>query len=416
MQGEGAVQFAHALHHPGGLAHVAHGPDEPGGLAFGAFGVQPLVELLLGFGQNGVGHVQDGLGGAVVALQADHGRAGEDFWKAQDVGHVGAPEGVDGLGVVAHGHDVARGPGDELDQPGLDPVGVLVLVHHDLAEALAQGVAQVFVLQQHPLQLEEQVVVVQQAVGPLDLLVALGDGGHVLGVGQQVHGLPGHQLGQVQLLVAGLGDVLLDGGLLGEGLVALAQAQLLLGHAGQVLGVGLVHDGRAGAQAQGRVLAQLGEGEGVESAAHGVAQAGVEQGLGPGQHFGRGLAGKGQEQDALGVHALLHQVGQPEDDGAGLAAARAGDDQQGAFLVAHGLELAFVEQLFVVDHGAPGYPFSPPLSPRPLHWKKKRQAGAPWAMVRDRLRRSIGEYPWQKAASREHEASQAKRGSRPMSA
>ena len=88
---------------------------------------------------------------------------------------VRAPEGVEGLGVVAHGHDVARFPGEEPHQPGLNAVGVLILVHHDVAVAFPEPLGKPFaprlgIAFKQILKLEQQVVVVEQDVYKRQLL------------------------------------------------------------------------------------------------------------------------------------------------------------------------------------------------------------------------------------------------------
>ena len=49
--------------------------------------------------------------------------------KFQDVGKISTPPGVDALGVISDGHEVAVPQGQAVEQRGLEDVGVLVLVH-----------------------------------------------------------------------------------------------------------------------------------------------------------------------------------------------------------------------------------------------------------------------------------------------
>jgi hypothetical protein len=61
-------------------------------------------------------------------------------------------------------------------------------------------------------------------------------------------------------------------------------------------------------------------------------------------HLARGLVGEGQRADgARRQPALADQVGDLAGDDAGLAGAGAGNDQQRAADVAHGLALAWVQ-------------------------------------------------------------------------
>ena len=86
-------------------------------------------------GDDGVGGVEDRLGGAVVLLQHDDRGVGEGLLETQQVAEVGAPEAVDGLVGVAHHHDVAVLLGQGADEFPLGDVGVLELVDEDVGEA-----------------------------------------------------------------------------------------------------------------------------------------------------------------------------------------------------------------------------------------------------------------------------------------
>ena len=94
----------------------------------------------------------------------------------------------------------------------------------------------------------------------------------------------------------------------------------------------------------------------MEGAAHDLGEGALEELCGPGEHLLGGLAGEGEEQDVFRVHPLFfHQVGQAVDQGAGLAAARAGDDQDRALGGGDGLVLGRVQFALIVDPpGGPG--------------------------------------------------------------
>ena len=74
-------------------------------------------------------------GGAVVLLQLHHPCTGEVLVEVEDVAHVGAAPAVDGLVVVPHHADVPPLPAEQPEQPVLGGVGVLELVHEQVAEA-----------------------------------------------------------------------------------------------------------------------------------------------------------------------------------------------------------------------------------------------------------------------------------------
>ena len=122
-----------------------------------------------------------------------------------------------------------------------------------------------------------------------------------------------------------------------------------------VLGVAAVQNGEGVGKAQQLgVAAQDGVGKGVKGAAGDPVAAAAQERLDPLQHlFGR-PPGKGQQQDGGRVNALLNHARHPEHQGAGLAAARPGQDQQRALMADGRLVLGGVEFLLVVDQEAPG--------------------------------------------------------------
>ena len=97
-----------------------------------------------------VGGVQHRVGRAVILLQADDLGVGEKPLELEDVGHFGAAPAVDRLVVVADHADVIGRAHELLEQPHLQRVGVLELIDGDAREALAEDVAHVGVLAQHP--------------------------------------------------------------------------------------------------------------------------------------------------------------------------------------------------------------------------------------------------------------------------
>ena len=110
-------------------------------LAAGALGPEPLRPTLAVALDHRVGGGEDRLGGAVVLLQLDHRSIGEVALEVEDVADVGVAESVDRLVLVADDHQVAVLGGEQLQQPVLGVVGVLVLVDEDVAEGAAPAVA-----------------------------------------------------------------------------------------------------------------------------------------------------------------------------------------------------------------------------------------------------------------------------------
>ena len=114
---------------------------EPHRLAAGDFGpelLRPPFAIAL---DHRVGGGEDRLGRAVVLLELDHLGLGEVTLEVEDVADVGVAEAVDRLVLVADDHQVAVLFGEQLQQPVLGVVGVLVLVDEDVAEGAAPALA-----------------------------------------------------------------------------------------------------------------------------------------------------------------------------------------------------------------------------------------------------------------------------------
>ena len=91
-------------------------------------GPEALVLALPVAGDDVVGGVEDGLGGAVVLLKEDGPGAGEVLFEAEDVADVGVTPRIDGLVGVADYADVVVLAGQLTRKAVLDYVGVLEFV------------------------------------------------------------------------------------------------------------------------------------------------------------------------------------------------------------------------------------------------------------------------------------------------
>ncbi len=91
------VEMGDLVGHPLALVALVVGVVADDGLAVALVGPQLLGLAAQVVGDDGVGRVEDGLGGAVVLLQHDHGGVGESLLELQDVADVGAPEVVDAV-------------------------------------------------------------------------------------------------------------------------------------------------------------------------------------------------------------------------------------------------------------------------------------------------------------------------------
>ncbi|MEZ4387525.1 MAG: hypothetical protein R3D98_08085 [Candidatus Krumholzibacteriia bacterium] len=343
------------------LALPLHDLDHAGGLVLGvevlldrerlaAAGVGPEVLALAApvVADDGVGRVEDVAERAVVLLEAEGASAGEVLVEIEHVLHAGAAPAVDRLVVVADGEHVAVHRAEELDEQQLQLVGVLELVDQHVAELARVLLAEVLLGLEQVDGLEDEVVEVDglalaQAllVGGVDAgegLVGVGGGGGRRLLRRLVVVLPGADRAadrrQSPLLDVEV-EVLQD---------ALQKALLVVG----------VVDGEVARQAEAvGVAAQDARAGGVEGADP-EGSAVLAHGRGhPLLHLARGLVGEGVGQDLARVHALFQQPGDAGGEHARLAAAGAGDDEDGAVRGGDGLALGGIQGREEVGHGGP---------------------------------------------------------------
>ena len=139
-----------------------------------ALGVLRPEGLALALGiilDNVVRRVEDGSGTAVILLQTDDDRALELVLKGEDVLDGRAAEAVDALVVVADHAEVAVPAGKQADQAVLALVGVLILVDHDILEAILVVFEHVGILLKEFDSVVDQVVEVHRVGGQESLLV-----------------------------------------------------------------------------------------------------------------------------------------------------------------------------------------------------------------------------------------------------
>ena len=142
----GGAEPGDLLGHEAGLLPGVLRPVEAHGLPAPLHRAQGLLQAEGVLHDHGVGEAEDGLGGAVVLLQAVDPGLGVVPGEVQDVLDVRRPEGVDPLVGVAHGHEVGLLPGEKPGEAVLDGARVLVLVHVDEAGPLAHEPEDLLVL------------------------------------------------------------------------------------------------------------------------------------------------------------------------------------------------------------------------------------------------------------------------------
>ena len=326
----GLVLLAVALHH---LHRVAFAELTP----------QLLLEDLGVLGDHLVGCAQDGASGAVVLLQRDDLQPRIVLRQALEVVDGGAAPAVDALVVVAHGGEGRVLAHQGLEQFVLHGVGVLVLVHQQVAESvlpLAPGLG----IGAQQLQWQaDQVIEVHRLVSVQALLVAL----HHLGRRElQIVFGHGSGLGGVQPLVLPQADGPLPAprGLGIGGATGIAQ------HAQHVVAV---EDGEVFLQTESRAVGtQHAHAQRMESADHQVPRrTRTHQGLGALAHLGGGLVRKGDGRNLPGLQPRLQQLGNLVHDDARLARASAGQHEARPVQVVHGLGLGGVERGRGFGHG-----------------------------------------------------------------
>ena len=293
-------------------------------------------------GHHGVGGGQDVARGAVVLLEAHHAGVRVVLLEVQDVLDVGAAPAVDRLVVVAHDHEVAVARSQQVGDRVLDVVGVLVLVHADLAEAVLVALQDLGAPGEQLEGLDEKVVEVHR-VGAGETAVQLAvdaRGGAVRGAGGARHLVGTHQG------VLGRGDLGADGV---ERVGLLVDVQVGHDRLHQTARVVVIVDREVGPIAHElAILAQDAHAHGVEGADPHAARAVREQGPQALAHLGGSLVGERNGQDLPGPHALVgDHVGDAVREDARLARARAREHEQGAARALHGLALGGVEALQV---------------------------------------------------------------------
>ena len=298
---------------------------------------QALGDATAVVGDHGVGGREDRLRGAVVLLQLHHPRVGEVVGELEDVRYVGSPETVYRLAVIAHNREVAvagdvhplapRGlgptPADEqLQEPVLGVIGVLVLVHQDVLEGL--GVARAHLLEQlEQVDGAEQEVVEVHGIHAQELALV-----HAIHLGHDLLELRANRLrvvGGRKQFVLGRGDLAVDGRRREALGVDPDLFDTTLDHAACV---GLVIDREARGVAQALGLGpQDARAGGMEGHQPHAARMGAEQPLHAPAHLlgglvGErdrqdlmrvGLAGEDEEGNAMGQHARLARTGTRED-------------------------------------------------------------------------------------------------------
>ena len=173
----GAIEDGALFSRPSRARSRAHRGDEVGGKERLVLAVGRVVETDLAaalarrpqilslalkvVGDHGRSGLEDGLGGAVVLLEADDLGLGKILFEVEDVVDVGAAPGVDRLILIADGAEVVMGSGEGAHDLVLRTVGVLILIDEHVLEAALIFFARGGVGLEQADALQQQVVEVQ---------------------------------------------------------------------------------------------------------------------------------------------------------------------------------------------------------------------------------------------------------------
>ncbi len=152
-----ALQLLDVLADDAGLFLVVPAALDHDLLAFVAFGVQRLAEPPLVVGDEAGGSREDMTRRAVIAFEPDHLGAGEVGLEAQDVVHLRAAPAIDGLVVVTDAANITGALRQEAQPQILRDVGVLILVHQHVGEAILEFLKHVRVLLEQPQVLQQEI-------------------------------------------------------------------------------------------------------------------------------------------------------------------------------------------------------------------------------------------------------------------
>ncbi len=297
-----------------------------------------LATLVIVLDNSGGGR-EDRLSRAVVLLELHHLGFGEVPLEVQDIPDVGVPEAVDRLVLVSYDHQVVVLGGEQLQQPVLSVVGVLVLVDQNVAEGAAPALTHLLeqlqrvdgphqqVVEVHRVRLEHPLLIERESLGD-DLLKW---------TRRRFRIHPG-----VDQLVLGAGDLRADRA---RRVALRVDVQLVHAAFEHPQRVGLVVDREAARVAEPLSVGAQHPGAGRVEGRHphrpGRA---ADQRLDPLAHLLGGFVGEGDREDlARPGGAGRQQVGDPVGEHAGLAGAGAGQHQQRPLAVAHRLALRLVQ-------------------------------------------------------------------------
>ena len=262
-------------------------------------------------------------------LQLEDRGAGKVFGEGKDVTKVGPTKAIDALRIVADGHHVAMDRGKLPDEPGLEPVGILILIDEDVAAQGRHLPPDVLMLLEEAERAGEQVVVIHQAVALLVALVILLERQEIFQIISKLRIACFEDVFERPFSIGGRREHGVERFFARKAFFGLMKTPLRAQHIDDVGGVGGVEDGEVVLEAQlGRVATQQVQAKSMERAAAHLLAPPVEQRRSAGEHLAGGPAREGQQHDVFGLGARLDEVGHAVDERARLARTGPGNDQK----------------------------------------------------------------------------------------
>jgi hypothetical protein len=278
----------------------------------------------------GIGQVKDLRGRPVVDFQLENLGRRIPIGKGENVGKMSPSEGVDGLRVVPHDHEVPMLLGQQVDDVGLDTIGVLILIHQDVAELFSISGSHLGMILKQGLPVEEEIVKIQAIEFLLPLPVVPGHGPNVV---QQIveigKPLP-HYVFQRPLGIYGKPHHILQNLSPGEMGPLGIQPEFVDTGLHEALSIFLVQDGVIRLETHERgVAAEDSVADVMKSSPPNPAadpHGRRHEEFNPPEHLPGGLVGEGNQKDVGWVDSGFEEIGHSVGHHPGFTAPRSGDD------------------------------------------------------------------------------------------
>ena len=155
-------QLANTVCHPGGFFPFVTGAEQLNRFSLTGFRPQSFLFPSHVVGNHLIGRIQNIGRGAVILLQLNHRSIRVILFEIQNVMNVCATPAVNGLIVITYHAQVAALCRQQLHQLILGKVGILILVHHHIAEAAAIAVQHRRMIRKQGQRLHQQIIEIQR--------------------------------------------------------------------------------------------------------------------------------------------------------------------------------------------------------------------------------------------------------------